>query len=66
MHLNENARFMFLTMGIFCVTLGIAILVFSLIERILFRISFVGIFLDLSSVALAIGTLILVFVRRMG
>jgi len=64
MHLNENSRFIFLTLGVFCLTLGVAILVFSLIERILFRVGFVGIFVGVSSFAIAIGILILVLVRR--
>jgi hypothetical protein len=64
MQLNENSRFMFLTLGVFCLTLGTAILLFSLIERILFRVGFVGLFIGLSSFAIALGAVILMLVRR--
>jgi len=60
MRLNENARFIFLTLGVFCLTLGAAVLLLSLIERALFAMSFIGLCVGLSSIAIALGAILLV------
>ena len=36
MKLNENTRFLLLTLGVFCLMLGVAVLLFTLIERLFF------------------------------
>ena len=64
MRLNENARFIFLTLGVFCLTLGAAVLLFSLIELAFFAISFVGLCVRLSSIAITLGAILLLFSRR--
>jgi hypothetical protein len=64
MRLNENARFIFLTLGVFCLTLGAAVLLLSMIERAFFAMSFVGLFIRLSSIAIALGAILLLFSRR--
>jgi hypothetical protein len=64
MRLNENARFIFLTVGVFCLTLGAAVLLLSLIERAFFAMSFVGLCVRLSSIAIALGAILLLFSRR--
>jgi len=64
MRLNENARFIFLTLGVFCLTLGAAVLLLSLIERAFFAMSFVGLCVRLSSIAIALGAILLLFSRR--
>jgi hypothetical protein len=63
MQLNENARFIFLTLGVFCLTLGVAVLLLSLIERAFFAVSFVGLCVGLSSIAIALGAIFLLFGR---
>ena len=64
MRLNENSRFMILTLGVFCLMLGVAVLLFSLIERMFFAVSFVGLFVGASSIAIALGAALLLLVRR--
>jgi hypothetical protein len=64
MQLNENSRFMFLMVGAFCLTLGAAVLLFSLIERVFFAVNFANLFKGLSSVAIVLGTVLLLFGRR--
>ena len=64
MRLNENSRFMILTLGVFCLMLGAAVLLFSLIERVFFAVNFVGIFVRGSSIAIALGALLLLLCRR--
>lgn len=64
MRLNENSRFIFLTLGVFCLMLGAAVLLFSLIERVFFAVSFVGLFVGLSSIAIALGAILLLFGGR--
>jgi hypothetical protein len=64
MRLNENARFIFLTLGVFCLTLGAAVLLLSLIGQAFFAMSFVGLCVGLSSIATALGAILLLFSRR--
>lgn len=64
MQLNENSRFIILTLGVFCLMLGAAVLLFSLIERLFFAVSFVGLFVVASSIALALGAVLLHLGRR--
>lgn len=64
MQLNENSRFIILTLGVFCLMLGAAVLLFSVIERVLFKVSFVGFFVGASSFAIALGASLLLLVRR--
>ena len=64
MRLNENSRFIFLTLGVFFLMLGATVLLFSLIERVFFAVSFVGLFVVASSIALALGALLLLLCRR--
>lgn len=64
MRLNENSRFIALTLGIFCLMLGAAVLLFSLIERVFFSIGLVGTFVGASSLAMALGVALLCLSRR--
>jgi hypothetical protein len=64
MQLNENFRFIILTLGVFCLMLGAAVLLFSVIERLLFKVSFVSFFIAASSFAIALGAGLLLLVRR--
>lgn len=64
MRLNENSRFIFLTLGVFFLMLGATVLLFSLIARVFFALGFVGLFVVASSIALALGTLLLLLCRR--
>ncbi len=64
MRLNENSRFMFLTLGVFCLMLGVAVLLFSLIERVFFAVSFVQLFVGWSSIVVAVGVVLLLLCRR--
>ncbi|HKE03542.1 MAG TPA: hypothetical protein VKE91_05765 [Blastocatellia bacterium] len=64
MRLNENARFIFLTLGVFWLTLGVGVLLLSLIERAFFAMSFVGLCVELSSIAIALGAILLLFGGR--
>ena len=64
MRLNENARFMALTLGVFCLMLGVAVLLFSLIERVFFSVGVVGVFAGASSLAMAVGVALLCIGRR--
>ncbi len=64
MQLNENSRFIILTLSVFCLMLGAAVLLFSLIERVFFAVNFVGLFVAASSIALALGALLLLLGRR--
>ncbi|MFN0084656.1 MAG: hypothetical protein ACKVX9_04645 [Blastocatellia bacterium] len=64
MRLNENSRFIILTVGVFCLMLGAAVLLFSLIERVFFSVNFVGMFVGASSIAIALGALLLALGRR--
>jgi hypothetical protein len=59
MRLSENSRFVSLTLGVFCLTLGAAVLLFSLIERVCFAMKFVGVVVGVSSIAIALGALLL-------
>lgn len=63
MQLSETSRFLLLTLAIFCLTLGAVLLLFSVIEWMFFALGFIGIFLWISSIALALGGLFL-FVYR--
>ena len=64
MQLSENSRFISLTLGVFRLTLGAAVLLFSLIERVCFAMKFVGLVVGLSSIAIALGGLLLLLGRR--
>ena len=64
MQLNENSRFIILTLGVFCLMLGAAVLLFSVIERVFFAVHFVRLFVAASSVAIAFGTALLLLGRR--
>ena len=64
MQMNETSRFLFLTLGLFCLTLGAAVLLFSLIERVFFAMGFVGLLVGLAFLAIAFGTLLLLLGRR--
>ena len=64
MQLNENSRFIILTLGVFCLMLGAGVLLFSLIERVFFAVHFVRLFVAASSVAIAFGTGLLLLGRR--
>ena len=64
MQLNENSRFIILTLGVFCLMLGASVLLFSLIERVLFAVHFVRLFVAASYVAIAFGTALLLLGRR--
>lgn len=63
MQLSENSRFISLTMGVFCLMLGASVLLFSLIERVCFAMKFVGLVVGLSSIAIALGALLLLLGR---
>ncbi len=64
MRLNENSRFIALTLGVFCLTLGAAALLFSLIERVFLAERFAASVIVASSVAIAFGALLLRLSRR--
>lgn len=64
MNLNDGSRFLFLTLGVFSLMLGAAVLLFLLIERVFFAVSFVGDFIELSVVSVGVGTLLLLLFRR--
>ena len=59
MPLNENHRFIVMTLGVFCLTLGLAVLLFSLIERVFFAVRFINWFMGLSSIAILFGAILL-------
>ncbi|MGE0129283.1 MAG: hypothetical protein AB7U82_14500 [Blastocatellales bacterium] len=64
MRLNENSRFIVLTLGVFCLMLGAAVLFFSLIERVFFAENFIGSVVGASSIAIALGAALLWLCRR--
>jgi hypothetical protein len=64
MRLNENSRFIALTLGVFCLMLGAATLFFSLIERVFLAERFAGSVILASSVAIALGAFLLLISRR--
>lgn len=64
MRLNENSRFIALTLGVFSLMLGAAALLFSLIERLFFAVSFAGSVVEASSIAIALGAFLLRVSRR--
>lgn len=64
MRFGDNARFLLLTLGVFCLTLGAAVLLFSLIERVFFAASYVGQLLLLAPVTIVLGLLLLLCSRR--
>lgn len=64
MRLGENSKFFVLTLGVFSLTLGVAMLVFALIARVFFEPSFVGRLLLLSPVTIVVGLLLLYSWRR--
>jgi hypothetical protein len=64
MQFNENSRFVFLTLGVFCLTLGAAVLLFSLIDKLFFAEGFVGLIIGLSSISIALGAIFLFCCRR--
>jgi hypothetical protein len=64
MQLNENARFIALTLGIFCLMLGAAVLLFSLIERVFFSVGLVESFVSASSLVMVVGIALLRLSRR--
>lgn len=64
MQLNENSRFILLILGVFCLMLGAAVLLFLLIERVFFAVNVVGLFVETSSVAIVLGGALLLLGRR--
>jgi hypothetical protein len=64
MRLNENSRFIALTLGVFCLMLGAAALVFSLVERVFLAEHFAGSVVVTSSIAIALGAFLLLLSRR--
>jgi hypothetical protein len=64
MQLNESSRFLFLTLGVFSLMLGAAVLLFLLIERAFYTVSFAGDFIELSIAAVTLGILFLLLFRR--
>ncbi|HEY7182867.1 MAG TPA: hypothetical protein VIC84_15665 [Blastocatellia bacterium] len=64
MRLNENSRFIALTLGVFCLTLGAASLLFSLVERVFLAEHFAGSVVVTSSIAIALGAFLLMLSRR--
>lgn len=64
MQLNENSRFIFLTLGVFCLMLGATVLLFSLIERLFFAVHFVAVFVWASFIAIALGATLLQISRQ--
>jgi hypothetical protein len=64
MRLNENSRFIALTLGVFSLTLGAAVILFSLIERLFLAERFAGSVVVASSVAIALGAFLLRLSRR--
>jgi len=64
MRLNENSRFIALTLGVFCLMLGAAALLFSLVERVFLAEHFVGSVVVTSSIAIALGAFLLLLSRR--
>lgn len=64
MQLNENSRFIILTLGVFCLMLGAAVLLFSLIERVFFAVHFVRSVMGASSLAIALGSALILLVHR--
>lgn len=63
MQLNENSRFIFLTLGVFCSMLGAAVLLFSLIAWVFFSMRFVSLVIWLSAIAFLFGALLLLLSR---
>ncbi|HKX26730.1 MAG TPA: hypothetical protein VJ302_03460 [Blastocatellia bacterium] len=64
MRLNDNSKFIFLTVGVFCLALGAAVLLLSLIERVFLSISITGWFVELSLAAIVLGAMLLRCGRR--
>jgi hypothetical protein len=64
MRLNENSRFIALTLGVFCLMLGAAALLFSLVERVFLAERFAGSVVVTSSIAIALGAFLLLLSRR--
>ncbi|MBO0799589.1 MAG: hypothetical protein J2P31_12275, partial [Blastocatellia bacterium] len=63
MQLNENSRFIFLTLGVFCSMLGAAVLLFSLIAWVFFAMRIVSLVIWLSAIAFVFGALLLLLSR---
>ena len=64
MQLHENGRFLLLTLGVFLLTLGAAVSLCALIERVFFELSFGKLFALLAGGALLAGALLLRYGRR--
>ncbi len=59
MQLNDTTRFILLTLGAFFLSLGGAVLLFSVIERVFFDLRGIGAIVSLSVVNLVLGGLLL-------
>lgn len=59
MQVNDTIRFMLLTLGAFFLSLGGAVLLFSLIQKLFFDLHGVGLIVLLSFITLALGALLL-------
>ena len=64
MQINDTAKFILLTLGAFFLSLGGAVLLFSLIEKLFFDLHGVGLIVSLSFVTLALGALLLLIRRK--
>ena len=64
MQLHENTRFLLLTLGVFCLTLGTAVSLFTLIAHLLYEVNFGKSLLMLSASALLLGGLLLRYGRH--
>lgn len=64
MRLGENGKFLVLMLGVFSLTLGVAVLVFALIARVFFEPSFIGRLLVLAPVTIMFGLLLLLYSWR--
>ncbi|MBI3425918.1 MAG: hypothetical protein HY011_23560 [Acidobacteria bacterium] len=64
MQLSENTRFLLLTLGVFCLTLGGAVALFALLERLFFELRFGKPFIIGCALALLLGGLLLRFGRQ--
>ena len=64
MPLNDNARFLLLALGVFCLMLGITVLLFALIEQLFFELNFGQPLALIALIALALGGLLLRYGRQ--
>lgn len=64
MQFNNNTRFIALTMGVFFLVLGAAVVILSMVERIFFALHWPGIIIPAAAVTIVFGVMLLIVSGR--